>query len=332
MSKSGLWVALALLAIVGGGIGYLLYQDNQSPAPAPPSDALVFAGGLKNLTAIQIQRPAEDAIELRGVGDTNWTIVAPAAYFADPLSIGDLIGLLRTLEAQRSLDSASADLTAFGINAPMLTLTLTEGEQTQSLQIGGVNPTGGARYARLQPSGKLFLLEMASVNALSKSLGDLRQKRIVEASEYSARRIRIESPMGARELLRRENRDWTFAQPEGFFADQRLLSEFVTQLVSLRTDAASLNAASLPEARFRALPLYAQVTVATESKEESAELRGAPGAVYARSALLGGIYPVPAEIDHFLRKPFADFRDLRVFRFGFQDIFQLHFQGSALTL
>lgn len=332
MNKSGLWIALALLALVGGGIGYLIYQDNQTPTPAAPSENKVFSGGLKDLTEMRLQRPGEAAIALRGTGDSNWNIIEPQPYAADPIMVGDLIGLLRTLEAERSLDAAGVDSADFGLQSPMFTLTVREGEQQQVLRVGGVNPTGTARYSQLEGKDTLYLLAMATVNALNKTLGELRQKRLVEASEYGAQRIRVESPLGTRELWRRDSRDWTFAQPEGFFADQRLMTEFVTQVVSLRTDAESLNGESLPEGRFLALPLYARLSVSTEAKTEAAELRGTPGDVYARSALVGGIYRVPAEIDNFLRKPLTDFRDLRVFRFGFADVFQLHYEGGGTKL
>lgn len=332
MSKSGLWIALALLAMVGGGIGYLLYQDSKGPTETPPSEARVFPSGLKELAGIRLERPGETPIQLRGSGDANWRIDAPAAYAADPLMVGEIIGMLRTLEAERTLDVSGASLRDFGLETPMLRVAVVEGEQEQVLAVGGVNPTGSSRYAKLNGSEKLYLVGMATVNALNKTLGDLRQKRLIEASEYSAQRITLESPAGKRELVRRDGRDWTFGEIEGFFADQRLMSEMVTQVVSLRTDAAALNGESLPEARFRAMPLYARVTVATESKTETAELRGSPGNVYASSATLGGIYPVPAEIDNFLRKPLAEFRDLRVFRFGFTDVFSLRYEGAGLTL
>ncbi len=332
MNKSGLWIALALLAVVGGGIGYLLYQDNQVQPPTPPSENRVFPGGLQELTEMRVERPGEPGIRLSGTGDTNWRIEEPAAYQADAVMVGEVIGTLRTLEAERTLDAGMADLKEFGLQAPMLRIAVKEGEQEQVLAFGGVNPTGSARYAQLSGAPKLYLVGMATVNALNKTLGDLRQKRLVEASEFSAQRIAIESPAGNRELVRRENRDWTFAEPNGFFADQRLMTEMVNQVVSLRTDAASLNGESLPEGRFRALPLYARITVASEQKTDTAELRGSPGGVYARSETLGGVYRVPAEIDNFLRKPLDEFRDLRVFRFGFSDVFTLRYEGGGLTL
>lgn len=68
MSKSGLWVALALLALVGGGIGYLLYQDSKGPAEAPPSEARMFPSGLKELAGIRLERPGETPFSLVEAG------------------------------------------------------------------------------------------------------------------------------------------------------------------------------------------------------------------------------------------------------------------------
>lgn len=332
MAKNGLWVALALLALVGGGIGYLLYQDSQPPAEAPVSENKLFPGGLKELDDIRLERPGEPAIAVRGNEAAGWRIESPASFPADAVAVGDLVGLLRTLEAERTIDAEGTSPQDFGLQSPMLRFALREGQQEHILEFGGVNPTGSARYARRTGSTRLFLVGMATVNALSKTLGDLRQKKVIDATEFQARRIRLEGAAATRELIRKDGRDWTFTDPPDFAADQRLMGEIVNQVISLRTDAAALNGDSLPETRFRALPLYARIRVATEAAELEAELRGAPGAVYARSASLGGIYPVPAEIDNFLRKPLAEFRDLRIFRFGFSDVFKLNYDGGGVSL
>lgn len=332
MAKSGLWVALALLALVGGGIGYLLYQDSQPAKESAASDKRIFPDGLKQVEGFRLERPGEPALAVSGSDAEGWRIEAPGAYQADPVMVGEVIGLLRSLEPERTIDAEGTNLDDFGLQSPMLRVAVQGGGQEYLLEIGGVNPTGGARYARRSDSGSLYLVGMATVNALNKTVGDLRQKRVFDASEFAARRISIESPAGNRELVRRDGRDWTFSNPPDFFADQRLIGEMVTQMLSLRTDVSALNGESLPESRFRALPLYARVRVATESSELEAELRGTPGGVYARSETLGGIYPVPAEIDNFLRKPLAEFRDLRVFRFGFSDIFKLEYEGGGVNL
>lgn len=329
MPKGGIWIALLLLALVGGGIGYLVYQDNQKPADPPPSDTRVFPEGLKELSAIRLEREGDPPVVLRASGPDSWEIEEPARYLADTVEVGNLVGALRTLDADRVLELTGGDPREFGLHAPMLRIGVSEGEETQTIEVGGVNPTGESRYLRLQGSPKLYLVGMATINALNKSLAGLREKRVIATGEFGARGISIEGPRETRQLVRRENRDWTFQQPEEFYADQGLISGMVGSVLMLRTDAAALSAAPLAEARFRALPLYARLKVSTEDKEHTAELRGEPGGVYAKSEALGGIYPVPAEIDNYLRKPLEEFRDLRVFRFGFSEIFKLRYEGGG---
>ena len=330
MGKNGFWIALSLLAVVAGGIAYLLYQDSKGPAETPvATDAMAFPDGLKDLSRLTVERPGEPAIVIEGTEPSQWKIVEPAAYRADPIAVGDLVGVLRSLEPERTLEVPEADAQPYGLQSPMLRLRLAEGPEERVLLIGGVNPTGTSRYARIEGSGQLMLIGMATANSMNKSLGDLRQKKVLDVSEYRAQRIRVESPTAVREVYRKDGRDWTFTEPEGFAADQRLMSEMVTSLLQLRTDAEALNREPLPEARFRAMPLYARVTVSSPDGEVQAELRGQPGGTYARSDTISGIYPVAAEFDNYLRKPIEDFRDMRVFRFGFADVFELSYEGPA---
>jgi hypothetical protein len=330
--KVGIWIAILLLALVGGGIGYLVYQDNQPAAEAPPSETRVFPDGLKSLNAVRLEREGDRPVEIRSTGADAWTIESPQEYAVDQVAVGDLVAALRTLDADRLVEMGDTDPRDFGLHAPTLKVTVTEGQTHRKLEIGGTNPTGSARYARLEGNQKLFLLGMASVGSLNKSLGDLREKRVITANEFNVQSILVEGPKESKHIIRRENRDWTFEEPKDFFADQRLISEFVNNVLQLRTDATALNRESLPEAKFRALPLYARLKVSSEGKEHAAELRGTAGSVYAQSDALGGIYPVPTELDNFLRKPLAEFRDLRVFRFGFSDIFKLRYEGGGKSI
>lgn len=334
MQKGGLWIALSLLALVAGSIAYLYYQDSNTESESPLSENTVFPGGLKQLSSIKLQREGEPEIIIQATGPDQWEIAAPGRYKTDLVAMGNLTGAVRVLEAERTIDALDANQEEFGLHAPMLRLELSEGEVKHILEIGGVNPLGSSRYARLAGTPKLYLISMASVVALNKSLGELRLKKVLDTNEFSARSIRIESPAGNREVYRKENRDWTFREPQDFFADQPMMSELVNSILTVQTDAASLDGESVPEDRFRAMPLYGTVRAATESAEYLAEFRGTPGDVYARSESIGGIYPVAAEFDNYLRKPLANFRDMRVFRFGFTDVFQMRYvaHGQDFTI
>jgi hypothetical protein len=330
MGKNGFWIALSLLAVVAGGIAYLLYQDSKGPAETSvATETRAFPDGLEDLARLTIERPGEPAIVIEGTEPAQWKIVEPAAYGADPIAVGDLVGVLRSLEPERTLEVPAADAEPYGLHAPMLRLRVREGAEERVLLVGGVNPTGTSRYARIEGRDQLMLVGMATVNSMNKSLGDLRQKKVLDVSEYRAERVRVESPTGVREVYRKDGRDWTFTEPEGFAADQRLMSEMVTSMLQVRADPDALNRDPLSESRFRAMPLYARVNVTSPDGEVQAELRGEPGATYASSDSISGIYPVAAEFDNYLRKPVEDFRDLRIFRFGFADVFELSYEGPA---
>lgn len=332
MPKGGIWIALLLLALVGGGIGYLVYQDEQKPAETPADNSTrVFPDGLKELSTLRLERPTGLTIVLQAKGPDVWEIIEPARHLADLAMAGELVGNLQSMNAERVIDMGAEDPRNFGLHAPMMSITAHEGEKTRTLEIGGMNPTGDFRYARLVGDSRLFLVGMATVGALNKSLGELRDGRVFPTNDFGVQKLSVEGPAGKRSLLRRDNRDWTFQEPVDFFANQSMISEFVNSVVRLRADAEVLNAEPLPDAKFRALPLYASVKVTTESTELSAELRGVAGKVYAKSNNLDGAYPVPADFESYLRKPISEYRDLRVFRFGFQDVFRITYEGQGKT-
>lgn len=339
--NAGLLVAAALLLIVGGAIAYLSVQDKKEPAASPPSETRLFPGDLAGLTAASLSRPGEEPLKLAqtapppapegGIGE--WRIVSPAPYKVDVMTLGEWLGTLRTLNAERVLDMPAGTNAGFGLEAPVLSIELVEGGKTRNFEIGAMNPEGSARYARLSGAPKLYLLSAGNVATLNKSLGDFRQKRALDVTEFSVEKLRVEAPGAVREIVRTPTRDWTFSDPPGFRADQTLMGEFVSALVTAHTEAAALSQPALPETRFRSMSPIATVIASTGEGEHRAEFRrDKSGVVYAMSADLGGAYPVQADIETFLKKPLDEFRDLKLFNFGFTDVFTLRYQSGARTL
>jgi hypothetical protein len=339
----GFFVSLLLLAVVSGAVGYLMWKDEQAPAEAPPSELRVFPDDLKGLAKGSLSRAGEPPIVLlqtkpapsqeAGIGE--WRIEAPQPYKADIMAIGEWIGTLRTLEAERLLDAAPDGEAGFGLDAPMLTIALEYGGQNRTLKIGAMNPTGSARYASLSGTPKLYLLGTGAIATLNKSLGDLRQKRALDTTDFAVDSLRIEAPGRTWELVRTPTRDWTFAAAADFRADQTLMGEFVSTVIGARTEASALVQPSVPDTRFRAMAPVAAVSAKLADGTRSAEFRrDKDNTLYARSDDLSGIYPVQSDLESYLKKSLEEFRNKRLFDFGFADVFTLRYEagGRALNL
>ncbi|MCZ2154530.1 MAG: DUF4340 domain-containing protein [Bryobacterales bacterium] len=339
--NAGFVAALALLVIVGGVIAYLMMEDQKTPASAPHSETRVFTDDLKGLTAASLTRIGEDPIRLvrtapppaSGAGIGEWKIEGPGKYRVDAMMLGEWLGALRTLEAERVLTPPASDSPEFGFSSPMLSIELNESGKAQTLTIGALNPEGSARYAKLSGVNRLYLLAVGVVSTLNKSLGDLRQKRALDTTEFAIESIRIETPGSARVIVRTPERDWTFAEPPAFRADQSLLGEFVSALLNARAEPAVLNQTPLPMDRFRSMSPVAVVEATTSDGVLRAEFRkDKSGAIYASSDELGGIYPVQTDLENFLKKPIEEFRNLKLFSFGFSDVFKLRYHSASRTL
>lgn len=339
--NAGLLAAVGLLLIVGGVIAYLMMEDRKTPIASAPSETRLFPDDLKGLNAASLTRPGEEPLKLEqsvpppapeaGIGE--WRIVSPATYRTDVMILGEWIGTLRTLDADRLLDAPEQGSAGFGLASPMLSIELVEGKKTRTLAIGAMNPDGSGRYARLTGAPKLFLLPVSSVTTLNKNLGDFRQKRALDTTDFAAEKICVEAPGSTREIARIPSRDWTFSASQDFRADQTMMGEFVTALITARTEATALSKPSLPEAGFRAMRPVATVTVSTGEGAHRAEFRrDKSGTVYAKSDDLSGIYPVQADFETLLKKPVDEFRNLKLFGFGFSDVFTLRYQSDDRTL
>jgi hypothetical protein len=337
----GFFVALLLLAVVSGAIGYLLWKDEQPSPSATSSELRVFQDGLKALTKASLRRAGDPPVTIvqskaapspeAGIGE--WRIESPEPHKADIIAVGEWIGTLRTLEAERVLEASPDSEANFGLDAPMLTIELEDGGQRRTLEIGAMNPAGSARYARVSGATKLYLLSTSSVSTLNKSIGELRQKRALDTTDFAVESLRIATPSRVWELVRTPTRDWTFATPPGFRADQTIMSEFASTIVGARAEAASLAQPSTPEDRFLAMSPVASVTAKLADGARTAEFRrDKNNTIYARSEDLGGIYPVQSELESYLKKGLEEFRNKRLFDFGFSDVFTLRYESGGRTL
>ncbi len=340
--NAGFLIALTLLAVVGGTVAYLMVQDAKPSGETPPGETRVFPDDLKGVNRATLRKPGEAPLTIALVGDAakdkpgealeTWRIEEPAAYKADPIIAGELLGTLRTLDAERVIDAPAEDASGFGLESPMLSIDLRVGETNRKLEIGAINPTGSARYARVSGSPKLYMLSVANVTTLNKSLADLRFKRVFDLTEFSLERLRIETPGGNREIVRGPQRLWTFASPDGFRADQTIMGEFVSSVANARVDAATLAKPSLEETRFQSLPLVATVSAHLPEKQLQAVFRrGSDNVIYAKSEDLSGIYPVAVDFDTYLKKSMDEFRNLKLYEFGFNDVFTLRYEAGAKT-
>ena len=100
---------IALLAVLGGLVGYIYYLETKDPAP--PEDAPQKAFASVEADAIEELRitAGGETTRLTKTGNT-WSIVEPVRADADASEVSSITGSLSSLEYDQVVDEKPADL------------------------------------------------------------------------------------------------------------------------------------------------------------------------------------------------------------------------------
>ncbi len=236
---------LALNVITFGLIAYLNMQANQvDPA----------TGGLSG----QIGRELIDAdrIELHGRGletprilerkGSTWSITEPMQWSANYFAINRILNQLQFLEEEASfpvdeIAGTGQTLADYGLEDPLLKLTIAEGEETISLSIGTLTEIGNNVYL-LGPNGReIFVVNRQVIEGLLVDLDDLRTREIfdIPVFEVDALGLQIRSDSTAdgsflKVRLARSNGAWGFEAPLAAKADPALVDNTINTLTAAK--------------------------------------------------------------------------------------------------
>ena len=131
-------------------------------------------------------------IEL-GKDDGNWTIKGPMAVAADESEVTSLLNELTSARATEFVSDASADLSQYGLNKPVITVTakLVDGGE-RVLTLG--SKTDELYYAKNQARSEVLKVDSSLYDKLNVKLADLRDKQIVKLNKDDLTRIEVKNP------------------------------------------------------------------------------------------------------------------------------------------
>lgn len=324
MKTRGLLIAAVVLAALSGA----LFWSNQHPpsdeTAGKAADAAPKILSLKegDVARLSIARKGEPPIELSRNDAGEWQITAPRALPAERETVNGVVSSLASLNSDRLIDEKVADLSLFGLAAPALEITATlKDSKAHKLLIGDQTPTGSAYYVMLAGDPRVFTLASYSKSSLDKSLGDLRDKRLltvdfdnVSQIELSNQKTGLKQPV----TFAREKEAWQISRPKPYRAEQSAVEELVRSLKDAKFDATATDDAK-NAAAFRAAAPFAQVKITGASGVQQLELRKAKDDYYARSTALEGFFKAPTTLGTSLEKSLEDFRTRKLFDFGYDD-------------
>ena len=333
MKPTGLLIAVALLAIVGGGVWWSNKKQGATPAKSPTdTSSKILNIPSDQFQEIRIKKPAETE-DLKLV-DGKWRIVEPKALAADQDAVTSMVTSLSSLTGDKTIDENATDLSAYGLNAPALDITITRKDgKTTGLLVGDSTPTNSGNYAKLTDSPKVYTVASFVKTGLDKSVNDLRDKRLLTFDSDKLTRVVLNAKGGPVELGKNAQNEWQILKPSASRADGSQVDSLVGKLKDAKMDATvSDDDAKKAAAGYASGARVALATVSDSGGDQTLEVhKDKDKNYYAKSSAVEGIYKISTDVGDALDKGLDDFRNKKLFDFGFSDPTKIDLKGASYT-
>jgi ribosomal protein L12E/L44/L45/RPP1/RPP2 len=334
MKPTGLLIAVALLAVIGGGIWWSNKKQAATPAKSPTdTSSKLLTIPADQFQEIRIKKLTGETQDLKLL-DGKWRIVEPKPLAADQDTVTSMVSSLSALTADKTIEDNATDLKQYGLDDPALDIAITEKDgKTAGVLVGDATPTNSGNYAKLPGSSRVYTIASFVKTGLDKTVNDLRDKRLLTFDPDKITRVELAAKGAPIEFGKNAQNEWEILKPRPLRADGTQVDSLVSKLKDTKMDALiSDEDAKKAAAAFASGAKVAVVTVSDSSGDQTLEVRKDKDKnYYAKSSVVEGIYKIPSDTGDALDKGLDDFRNKKLFDFGFSDPTKIELKGATYT-
>jgi hypothetical protein len=331
MKAGGLFTAIGVLIVLGGAVWWSNKHPTVDTASKTPAAPKLISVDAKQIDDIKLIKAGADPIELTKLAD-SWVIAKPAAMPADQDAVGMLTGSIATLNADRVIDEHPASLNEFGLTNPPSEVDVTvKGGKTTKLLLGSDTPAGTGTYAKLESDPKVYTLPTYLKTSFDKSVNDLRDKRLLTFNQDKLTAVAVTGKGQTVEFSKNAQGDWQITKPKPARADSVQVDDLIRKLKDAKMDLTSANSdPKAAAAQFASDEKAGTASITDNTGTQTVEIhKGKDNTYYAKSSAVPGIYKVAGEIGDSLGKSVDDYRNKKLFDFGFNDPSKLDLSGTS---
>ena len=328
MKPKGLLIAVVLLAVLGGVTWWSNKREaDKAKTPADTSVKLLSIPD-DQFQEIKITKVTGELLNLKRENG-KWRMTAPQALPGDQDAAGSMVSALANLNADKVVEEKAADLKAYGLDRPTLDVQIVRKDgKTDHLLIGDDTLNGSGVYAKLANDAKVVTVGSFTKTSLDKRPDDLRDKRLLTFDSDKLSRVELTAKGPAIEFGKNGQNEWQIVKPRPLRADGSAVDGLVSKLKDAKMDLSETEAAK----KFGAAGKVATVTVTDAGGTQTIEVRRDKDKnVFAKSSAVEGLYKVNGDLADALEKSVDDFRNKKVFDFGFSDPSKVEVQGKGYT-
>ena len=322
MKSSGLIIAAVVLAALTG----VLYWSNHHPPSENTAKASldtppkILSLKQEDISKIEIRKKGGEELDLAKGEAGKWQITAPKPLSADQEAVSSLLATVSSLNADRLVEEKPADVSQYGLAQPTLELDLTTKDaKPQKLLLGDDTPAGSAVFAKLDGDPRVFTIASYNKTSIDKSANDLRDKRLLTVDFDKLSQIELATKKQNIEFGRNKQ-EWQIVKPKPLRADNFQVEEIVRKLRDTKMEASSTDADAKKSATaFASGTPVASAKVTDTASTQELQIRKNKDDYYAKSTAVPGIYKVSSDLGKELDKNLDDFRNKKLFDFGYDD-------------
>lgn len=332
MKSKGLIIATVVLAALSGA---LYWSNHHPPADDTAKASLDTPPKILTLKQEEISRLAilkngNEAVALAKNDSGKWQITTPKPLAADQDAVSGVLGTVASLNSDRLVDEKAGDLRQYGLARPALEVDVTEKDnKSQKLLIGDDTPTGSAVFAKLEGDPRVFTIASYNKNSVDKSANDLRDKHLLTTDFDKVSQLELIAKNQTIEFGRNKQ-EWQILKPRPLRADNSQVEDLVRSLREAKLEvAANDEGVKKAAAGFAAGAPVATVKATDTSGTQELQVRKNKDAYFAKSSAVVGVYKVGNEVSSALNKSLEDFRNKKLFDFGYDDPTKIEMHDGA---
>lgn len=334
MKLRGLIIAALVLAAL---TGTLYWSNHRKPsedttkasAEAPPK---ILSLNEPDITRLAIRRKGESGVLLSKNASGSWQITSPQPLPADQEAVTSILSTLSSLNSERVVDDKPADLSQYGLADPGLQIEVTTKGNTQKLSLGGQTITGGSNFAALVGDPRVFTIANYNKTSLDKSAGDLRDKRLLTADFDKVSQIELlQQSTGKKQdiTFARDKESWQILKPKSYRVQSFQVDDLVRALKDAKMETSSSDSETKIVSAFNGATPFASAKITGASGTQELQIRKAKDDYYAKSTVVPGVFKVSTSLGTALNKPLDDFRNKKLFDFGYEDPDKIEIHDGA---
>lgn len=321
-----------LMALVLAGLGLYLYTvelpQHESQERQDSAEKKVLLFDQQALTGLIVKTNQQELVFAR-TPEKAWVLTAPLHTDADQREVQNLIRALVTGAVARVVENQPANLTPFGLDNPMTTVTVLAGAAREIFSIGDSGPLSSTLYVLRASDHLVLLTNLAPKDFLNKTLMTFRRKDLLRVAQSEVERIRLTYPTTEIVLYqsaKKPKSKWKIRYPLEGEADQTEVRTLLFRLEDLKAIAIIDPGHERNTLAKKLTVPKVKVTIHTSDGDQTVKLYQpdeTSGEAFAETSPAGPLYRInPTAIRDLTKKLFA-FQDKRLLGIDYTDIAML---------